>query len=92
MSEKSKPCSHCGRGDAADFVRSLECVYCPDCGSKSPSLERWNTRPIEDALRQRIAERDRQFWTLYHFVMKVPEGSLTEEVLEVLNEVMEGKV
>jgi len=35
-------------------------VVCNDCGASAKSIVDWNTRPIEDALRARIAELERQ--------------------------------
>lgn len=64
---KLKPCPFCGSDDRiilipsdnslmADY-RSKDEVYCRDCGAnqyalgKLKAIKKWNTRPVEDALR-----------------------------------------
>ena len=58
MSEKElKPCPFCGEQVFTPLVSSLDDGYtrCISCGAKM-QRSRWQTRPIEDALRLRIAE------------------------------------
>ena len=65
MSEKFKPCPFCGK-DEANFTTDkwgnyhVECEYCGaqtnPYHDKELVIEEWQTRPIEDDLRKRIAE------------------------------------
>ena len=56
-----KPCPFCNCGDIE--VDDEWGIYCNDCGwgipydnkSKRSTVRKWNTRPIEDALRAEIA-------------------------------------
>ena len=48
-----KPCPFCG--EPVEFNKFAEKVVCEDCGATIYS-DYWNTRPIEDDLRNRIAE------------------------------------
>jgi hypothetical protein len=57
-----KPCPFCGSKNTTLDYFEISCpqelgtlVLCGDCGSYS-TVDRWNTRPIEDALNKRIAE------------------------------------
>jgi len=57
-----KPCPFCGSKNTTLDYFEISCpqelgtlVLCGDCGSYS-TVDRWNTRPIEDALNARIAE------------------------------------
>lgn len=54
MSYELKPCPFCG-GKTKDngYIDT-----CPDCGIPCPQT--WNTRPIEDELRSRIADLEQQ--------------------------------
>jgi len=54
MSEKLKPCPFCG-GTKICTEKGINLNYCDNCSAES-NVERWNTRPIEDDLRNRIAE------------------------------------
>ena len=63
MSDKLKACPFCGSKNTTLDYFEISCpqelgtlVLCGDCGSYSTSVDRWNTRPIEDALTARIAE------------------------------------
>ena len=49
-----KPCPFCG-GTKICTEKSINLNYCDNCSAES-NIEHWNTRPIEDALRLRIAE------------------------------------
>ena len=55
--EELRPCPFCGEQVFTPFVASLDDGYahCIFCGAKM-QRSRWNTRPIEDDLRKRIAE------------------------------------
>jgi len=53
MSEM-KPCPFCG-GTKICTEKGINLNYCDNCSAES-NVEHWNTRPIEDALKQRIAE------------------------------------
>lgn len=52
-----KPCPFCGGNDIV-YEEALSVTYCNDCGGELDEGfgSDWNTRPIEDALRARIAE------------------------------------
>lgn len=55
MSEM-KPCPFCG-SDNVKSEEPLGIIYCWYCGADmATDLDEWNTRPIEDDLRKRIAE------------------------------------
>ena len=63
--DELKPCPFCGSKNTTLDYFEISCsqelgtlVFCGDCGSYSTSIDRWNTRPIEDALRAQLAERD----------------------------------
>ena len=49
-----KPCPFCG-GTKICTEKGINLNYCDNCSAES-NVEHWNTRPIEDALKQRIAE------------------------------------
>ena len=49
-----KPCPFCG-GTKICTEKGINLNYCDNCSAES-NVEHWNTRPIEDALRKRIAE------------------------------------
>ena len=53
MSEM-KPCPFCG-GTKICTEKGINLNYCDNCSAES-NVEHWNTRPIEDELRARIAE------------------------------------
>jgi hypothetical protein len=68
MTEKLKPCPHCG-GEASESIgqypegtpwKYIECLKC----SASSEPEVWNTRPIEDALRATIEKKDAETCSL----------------------------
>ncbi len=48
-----KPCPFCG-GTKICTEKSINLNYCDNCSAES-NVEHWNTRPIEDELRKRIA-------------------------------------
>lgn len=54
MSEELRPCPFCG-GTKICTEKGINLNYCDNCSAES-NVERWNTRPIEDALNKRIAE------------------------------------
>ena len=62
MSEKLRPCPFCG-GTKICTEKSINLNYCDNCSAES-NVEHWNTRPIEDELRKRIAELEEQVWNL----------------------------
>ena len=49
-----KPCPFCGSADIRTEP-GINLNYCDKCSAEA-NIEHWNTRPIEDALRARIAE------------------------------------
>lgn len=66
MSIELRPCPFCGETEGMTYVpfHGEYEVRCSSCQSRGPSprttsnhsIEAWNTRPIEDALNNRIAE------------------------------------
>ncbi len=73
-----KPCPFCGSKNTTLDYFEISCpqelgtlVLCGDCGSYS-TVDRWNTRPIEDALNKRIAE-------LEEFIGKLIEAGESED-------------
>lgn len=54
MSEELKRCPFCG-GTKICTEKGINLNYCDNCSAES-NVEHWNTRPIEDDLRNRIAE------------------------------------
>ena len=72
MSEELRPCPFCGAMPMGEDDRymcsTLGCVMQED----TISAKDWNTRPIEDALRARIAELEEQVW--------IPVGERLPEV------------
>ena len=68
MNEQAKPCPFCGKEPQINIYPNYgnppydeKLYFCanPKCQNylgKGMTLEQWNTRPIEDALRARIAE------------------------------------
>jgi len=54
MSEILRPCPFCGSADIRTEP-GINLNYCDKCSAEA-NIEHWNTRPIEDALRARIAE------------------------------------
>ena len=55
MSEELKPCPFCGCDDLDATKHRLSLITCQNCGTEALE-KRWNTRPIEDALRQEITD------------------------------------
>ena len=49
-----KPCPFCG-GTKICTEKGINLNYCDNCSAES-NVEHWNTRPIEDALKARIAK------------------------------------
>jgi len=54
MSEELRPCPFCG-GTNICTEKGINLNYCDSCSAEA-NIEHWNTRPIEDDLRKRIAE------------------------------------
>ena len=54
MSEENKQCPFCGNKDI-DISPISGAAWCYDCRSVTNDVDRWNTRPLEDALKARIA-------------------------------------
>ena len=52
-----KPCPFCGSADIRTEP-GINLNYCDKCSAEA-NIEHWNTRPIEDALRARIAELEK---------------------------------
>ena len=78
-----KPCPFCGN----DKKELLSCsggdddiVICLDCLAENMRLNCWNTRPIEDALQERIAELEAENEALREAQRWIPvEERLPEE-------------
>ena len=63
MSEELRPCPFCKSNNTTLDYYEISgpqelgtIVVCNDCGASAKSIVDWNTRPIEDALNDRIAE------------------------------------
>lgn len=90
MSEQ-KRCPFCGNKDI-DISPISGAAWCYDCHSVSNDMDRWNTRPIEDALQSRIAAleaalveiRDRSFRCI-----PSPEEIESQEALHAYIEINE---
>ena len=54
QSNNLRPCPFCG-GTKICTEKGINLNYCDNCSAES-NIEHWNTRPIEDDLRKRIAE------------------------------------
>jgi hypothetical protein len=118
MTEKLKPCPFCGEKATIEDCSYYDekkswSAMCgnPSCfaytethKTKSLAIERWNKRPIEEALQKRIeeleAERDRlkknhaelgkKLGAMISFCGNLPEHLVTGEALEIFNEVYGG--
>ncbi len=56
MSDELKACPFCGKVDSC-YVDFDDTLYeCKTCGATCHSLDDWNGRPLEDALRAEIAD------------------------------------
>jgi len=86
-----KPCPFCGENKLEILVsptnRRLRYIRCqnPSCpyGAWSSKIERefgWNSRPIEDALRSRIAELEKQAIVWHRYPDEKPELGKTYNV------------
>ena len=53
-----RPCPFCGSADIRTEP-GINLNYCDKCSAEA-NIEHWNTRPIEDALRARIAELEEE--------------------------------
>ena len=73
MSEILKPCPFCG-GTKICTEKGINLNYCDNCSAES-NIEHWNTRPIEDNLRKRIAELERDFDMLFRAVIAASKQS-----------------
>ena len=75
MSEELRPCPFCGAMPMGEDDRymcsTLGCVMQED----TISAKDWNTRPIEDDLRKRIAELERDFDMLFRAVIAASKQS-----------------
>ena len=93
MSEESKPCPFCGEQVFTPLVASLDDGYtrCISCGAKM-QRSRWQTRPIEDALDNRIAELTEcigsQMADVYTLKARVAELSQTVGLITTLKPTM----
>jgi len=64
MSEELRPCPFCGGKNvlSTELQDGLPFIAYCQCGAENEA-ENWNTRPIEDALKARIAElEEKQRW------------------------------
>ena len=91
MNEKLKQCPFCG-GTKICTEKSINLNYCDNCSAES-NVEHWNTRPIEDELRKRIAEleaeNDRLQDAWFRDETICPDGSLKPKVSTLLNRIAE---
>jgi len=96
MSEELRPCPFCG-GTKICTEKGINLNYCDNCSAES-NVEHWNTRPIEDELRSRIAELEEQVWDLNLANEKLesayfadetiaPDGSLKPSVCKLMKRV-----
>jgi len=95
--DELQPCPFCG-GTKICTEKGINLNYCDNCSAES-NVEHWNTRPIEDALKQRIAELEaQQRWILittkeslpkeegsYLGYIKYPGGEYFQEEVEYSN-------
>ena len=58
MNEELRPCPFCG-GTNICTEKGINLNYCDSCSAEA-NIEHWNKRPIEDALRARIAELEEE--------------------------------
>lgn len=58
MSDELKACPFCGTDTALEVSNYTE-VICTKCFNV-PNIKGWNTRPLEDALRSRVEELERE--------------------------------
>ena len=73
MSEILKPCPFCGGEPHECLDNHFDCLNrgCPMAGARAIPLEDWNTRPIEDDLRNRIAELEEYIGQLIEASKKI---------------------
>ena len=64
-----KPCPFCG-GTKICTEKGINLNYCDNCSAES-NIEHWNTRPIEDELRARIAELEAENEKIDYFFRKL---------------------
>ena len=82
MSEILQPCPFCG-GAKICTEKGINLNYCDNCSAES-NVERWNTRPIEDELRKRIAELEaEEIHVEWMNEDKLPEG-ISDEVFSAM--------
>lgn len=80
MPDELKPCPYCGKNEitANPYPDIYGCPSCDYCGSRVPygileeQIKLWNSRPIEDTLKARIAELE-------------AEGAVITDALEKIN-------
>lgn len=81
MSEELKPCPFCGshatiRQNFHGFYVECDNIDCRAVGSwdlgASGAIEKWNTRPLEDALRARVAELEAELLAARKVVGWIP--------------------
>lgn len=83
MSEELRPCPFCGSEDLV----YLPIVWCKKCDAQvkiadnlEDTIKLWNTRPIEDALRARIAELEEKLKRFEEFTSVFEDWDWDEEV------------
>ena len=71
-----KPCPFCGGKNvlSTELQDGLPFIAYCQCGAENEA-ENWNTRPIEDDLRKRIAELERDFDMLFRAVIAASKQS-----------------
>ena len=74
MSEELIPCPFCGESSRVEINTYTEQIVCGQCGAVV-YYKYWQTRPIEDELRKRIAELERDFDMLFRAVIAASKQS-----------------
>ena len=104
MMDELKPCPFCGSSKStiepvfgASFGTPRFCVICSDCGADSQvdlglsgATECWNTRPIEDELRARVAELEVKLSGAGDEVMEIIAAALSGDCQKYLNYDLDG--
>jgi Lar family restriction alleviation protein len=93
------PCPFCGKNNGLTLEltpseTTRHFVMCTDCGAEGPydlgesgAIESWNTRPVEDKLRARIAELEagNRWIPVEERLPETPYSDIGQEVLCLVN-------